>query len=83
MARLSFQLACERDLEGMDNKHRRSRYSTRNHTPAWVTIRTRYYSQLVGRDELFEPGTRRNRVRIGWDVCARAAASGVLPLLLP
>lgn len=70
-----FGLACERDLEGIVPKHRQSRYSTEDHNPAWVKIRNRHYSQLAGRDELFE---RRYEAQgapeIGWDVCARAAA---------
>ena len=70
-----FQLACERDLEGIVAKHRQSHYSTEDHNPAWVKIRNHKYSQLIGRDELFE---RRYEAQgapeIGWDVCDRAAA---------
>lgn len=49
-----FQLACERDLEGTVAKHRLSRYMVEDGNPAWVKIRNRHYSQLIGRDELFE-----------------------------
>jgi ATP-dependent DNA ligase len=49
-----FGLACERDLEGIVAKHRQSRYAVEDHNRAWVKIRNRSYSQLIGRDELFE-----------------------------
>jgi bifunctional non-homologous end joining protein LigD len=72
-----FELACERDLEGIVAKHRQSRYSV-DHSPTWVKIKNRKYSQLIGRDELFE---RRYEAQgapeIGWDVCARAASSAL------
>lgn len=72
-----FDRACERDLEGIVAKHRLSRYMVEDGNPAWVKIRNRRYSQMVGRDELFE---RRYEAagapEIGWDACARAAAMG-------
>jgi bifunctional non-homologous end joining protein LigD len=71
-----FQLACERDLEGIVAKHRHSFYSTEDHNPAWVKIRNRKYSQLIGRDELFEHRyEERGAPEIGWGVCDRAAAA--------
>lgn len=70
-----FELACERDLEGIVAKHRQSRYVAEDGNPAWIKIRNGRYSQLIGRDELFE---RRYEAQgtpeIGWDVCDRAAA---------
>jgi len=75
-----FELARQRDLEGIVAKHRLSRYTTENHNPAWAKIRNRRYSQMIGRDELFE---RRYEAKgapdIGWHVCDRAcaAATGV------
>ena len=70
-----FQLACERDLEGVVAKHRFSRYAVENRNPAWVKIRNWNYSQLIGRDELFEKRYEAaGAPEIGWDVCARAAA---------
>ncbi|HET7442716.1 MAG TPA: hypothetical protein VFJ47_15545 [Terriglobales bacterium] len=74
-----FQFVCERDLEGMVAKHRRSRYAVADHNPAWVKIRNRRYSQMIGRDELFERRyEEKGAPEIGWDVCTRAAAaSGV------
>jgi len=71
-----FQLACERDLEGVVAKHRQSRYSTEDHNPGWVKIKNRSYSQVIGRDELFE---RRYEAQgapeIGWDTCDQACAA--------
>lgn len=71
-----FELVCERDLEGIVAKHRQSRYAVANHRTAWVKIKNRNYSQVIGRDELFE---RRYEAaggpEIGWDVCDRANAA--------
>jgi len=73
-----FNLACERDLEGIVAKHRQSRYVVQNGNPAWVKIRNRGYSQVIGRDELFErKWEAAGAPEIGWDVCARAAAMGL------
>ncbi len=68
-----FELACQRDLEGIVAKHRQSRYSVADGNPAWLKIRNPHYSQMVGRDELFE---RRYEAEgapeVGWGVCDRA-----------
>lgn len=70
-----FQFACERDLEGIVAKHRQSRYSTQDHIPAWVKIGNRKYSQLIGRDELFERRYEASGApEIGWGVCDRVCA---------
>lgn len=70
-----FRVVCERDLEGIVAKHRLSRYTTEKQKPAWVKIRNRRYSQMVGRDELFEKRYEAaGAPEIGWHVCARAAA---------
>jgi bifunctional non-homologous end joining protein LigD len=71
-----FELVCQRDLEGIVAKHRESRYSIAEENPPWIKIRNRGYSQMVGRDELFE---RRYEAKgapeIGWNVCATAAGN--------
>jgi bifunctional non-homologous end joining protein LigD len=74
-----FQLACERDLEGIVAKHCQSRYVVENGNPGWIKIKNRRYSQVIGRDELFEKHyEEKGAPEIGWDVCDRAAAaSGV------
>ena len=72
-----FELACERDLEGIVAKHRVSKYLVENGNPGWVKIKNRNYSQLIGRDELFERRyEEKGAPEIGWGVCARAAAIG-------
>lgn len=71
-----FQLACERDLEGLVAKHRQSRYVVEDVNQRWVKIRNRKYSQLIGRDELFECRyEEKGAPEIGWGVCDRAAAA--------
>jgi hypothetical protein len=43
-----------------------------------VKIRNRRYSQMFGWDDLFEKRYEAaGAPEIGWDVCARAAASGM------
>jgi len=71
-----FKLVCERDLEGIVAKHRLSRYAVEDGNPGWVKIRNRRYSQMIGRDELFEKRYEAaGAPEIGWDVCARAASA--------
>ena len=73
-----FELARERDLEGIVAKHRHSRYTAENGNPAWAKIKNRRYSQMIGRDELFERHYEaKGAPDIGWHTCTRAAASGV------
>jgi bifunctional non-homologous end joining protein LigD len=70
-----FELACERDLEGIVAKHGKSRYVAEDGNPTWVKIRNRNYSQLVGRDDLFERRfEEKGAPDIGWDVCDRACS---------
>lgn len=73
-----FQLACERDLEGVVAKHRHSRYRVEGDNPAWLKIRNPRYSQMIGRDELFD---RRygpqGAPEFGWGVCDRACAAAM------
>lgn len=62
-----------RDLEFIVAKHPARRGKG---NPASVKIKNRSYSQLIGRDELFEKRYEENGAReIGWEVCARAAAA--------
>jgi bifunctional non-homologous end joining protein LigD len=76
-----FELACERDLEGIVAKHRLSRYVVEDGNPAWVKIRNRRYSQMVGRDKLFERRyEEKGAPEIGWDVCDRAVAAAAARL---
>jgi ATP-dependent DNA ligase len=74
-----FQLACERDLEGIVAKHRLSRYATEGDNPAWMKTKNRHYSQIVGRDKLFErKWEAAGAPEIGWDVCDRACMNAEL-----
>ena len=69
-------LACERDLEGIVAKHRHSRYEISDENPIWLKFRNRRYSQIIGRDELFERKYEAEGApEIGWDVCPKAAAA--------
>jgi len=49
---LEFEKACELDLEGIVAKHQHAPYDTEKST--WFKIRNPNYSQMVGREELFE-----------------------------
>jgi bifunctional non-homologous end joining protein LigD len=72
-----FQLACEPDLEGIVTKHRLSRYVVEDGNPGWVKIKNKRYSQVIGRDKLFEKRYEAAGPEIGWDVCVRAARSAL------
>jgi len=64
-----FEKACELDLEGIVAKDRRAPYDPQRST--WFKIRNRNYSQLAGREELFERA--RHAVPVpGWHTCALA-----------
>jgi hypothetical protein len=57
-------------------KHRFGRYATEKQNPAWVKIRNRRHSQMIGRDELFERRyEEKGAPEIGSDVCDRAVAA--------
>lgn len=71
-----FELVCKRDLEGIVAKHGFSRYAVEDGNATWVKIRNPRYSQMVGRDELFERRYEANGApEIGWYTCERACAS--------
>ena len=48
-----FKLTMDRDLEGIVGKWKRGAYRAGERT-SWVKIRNSHYSQIVGRDKLFE-----------------------------
>jgi ATP-dependent DNA ligase len=69
-------LICQRDLEGIVAKHRNSRYLIAEGNPPWIKIRNRGYSQMIGRDELFERRyEEKGAPEIGWNACAKAAGN--------
>jgi bifunctional non-homologous end joining protein LigD len=49
-----FQLACERDLEGVVGKFARGTYQTDTARTSWVKFKNPLYSQVEGRADLFE-----------------------------
>jgi len=66
-----FQRVCEMDLEGIVAKHSLAPYAT-EHT-MWFKIKNRNYSQMAGREELFERERHREPVP-GWHTCELACA---------
>ena len=66
-----FEKACELDLEGIVAKHQHAPYDPEKST--WFKIRNPNYSQMAGREELFERERHREPVP-GWHTCALASA---------
>lgn len=66
-----FQRVCEMDLEGIVAKHSLAPYTTERTT--WFKIKNRNYSQMAGREELFERERHREPVP-GWHTCELACA---------
>jgi len=70
-----FELVCDRDLEGVVAKPRYSRYSSENVNPAWVKIKNKNYSQVIGRHELFEREPEATyHAAMGWHSCTQICA---------
>jgi ATP-dependent DNA ligase len=65
-----FQRVCEMDLEGIVAKHSLAPYTT---DTTWFKIKNRSYSQMQGREELFERERHREPVA-GWHSCELACA---------
>ena len=65
-----FQRICEMDLEGIVAKHRLAPYTT---DTTWFKIKNRNYSQMQGREELFERERHKEPVA-GWHSCELACA---------
>lgn len=63
-----FQRICKLDLEGIVAKHKHSPYVTDRESGTWFKIRNREYSQMVGREELFERERHQQPVP-GWHSC--------------
>ncbi len=60
-----FQRVCELDLEGIVAKQKSTPYVTERDHSTWFKILNREYSQMQGREELFERDRRRNLYRDG------------------
>jgi bifunctional non-homologous end joining protein LigD len=67
-----FQLACERDLEGIVAKRRFDPYLL-DGSAQWLKIRNGNYSQWAGREELFERERGSDPEMSGWGLCAAAS----------
>ena len=66
-----FQRVCKMDLEGIVAKHSLAPYTTERTT--WFKIKNRNYSQMQGREELFEQERHKEPVA-GWHSCELACA---------
>ncbi len=68
-----FERVCELDLEGIVAKHKYAPYMSEREQSTWFKIRNRSYSQMVGREELFERDRGSEPVP-GWHACELACA---------
>src|SRR3989441_9482948 len=66
-----FERICELDLEGIVAKQKSAPYVTEREQSTWFKILNRKYSQMQGREELFDRERRQEPVA-GWHVCALA-----------
>jgi bifunctional non-homologous end joining protein LigD len=64
-----FRFTCERDLEGIIAKRRFDPYLL-DGSASWLKIRNPHYSQLEGREELFERQRSTDPDNAGWERCA-------------
>ena len=63
-----FERVCQLDLEGIVAKYKFAPYGTAKEASPWVKIRNREYSQMRGREKLFERDRHREPVP-GWHSC--------------
>jgi ATP-dependent DNA ligase len=68
-----FQHVCKLDLEGIVAKHSFSPYTTELERTTWFKIKNRNYSQMEGREKLFER-ERHQEPAPGWHGCDLACA---------
>ena len=68
-----FQRVCEMDLEGIVAKHCFGNYVREHERTTWFKIKNRNYSQMAGREKLFERDRHREPVP-GWHSCELACA---------
>jgi bifunctional non-homologous end joining protein LigD len=69
-----FERVCKLDLEGIVGKYKFGPYGADgNAINTWYKIRNRNYSQMVGRDQLFERDRHKEPVP-GWHCCELACA---------
>lgn len=70
-----FQRVCKMDLEGIVAKHGSSPYITEPQRTTWFKIKNRNYSQMAGREKLFERDRHKEPVP-GWH-CRELACAEV------
>jgi len=70
---LRYFRVCELDLEGIVAKNKFGGYVTEREHSTWFKIRNRAYSQMAGREELFERD-RHSEPVAGWHSCDLACA---------
>jgi bifunctional non-homologous end joining protein LigD len=63
-----FERVCALDLEGIVAKLKRGLYASTREASTWFKIKNREYSQMLGREELFERKRHREPVP-GWHTC--------------
>jgi bifunctional non-homologous end joining protein LigD len=68
-----FQRVCDMDMEGIVAKHSYRPYVTEPQRTTWLKIKNRNYSQMAGREELFNRERHREPVA-GWQSCDLACA---------
>jgi len=68
-----FERVCKLDLEGIVAKHAFGPYVTEPERTTWFKIKNRNYSQMQGREELFERERHKEPVA-GWHCCELACA---------
>ncbi len=68
-----FERVCKMDLEGIVAKHRSSPYITEPQRTTWFKIKNRAYTQMEGREKLFER-ERHSEPVPGWHSCELACA---------
>jgi ATP-dependent DNA ligase len=66
-----FERVCQMDLEGIVAKHSFGIYVTEPERSTWFKIKNRNYSQMAGREKLFERERHKEPVP-GWHSCALA-----------
>jgi bifunctional non-homologous end joining protein LigD len=68
-----FERVCKMDLEGIVAKHSHGNYVTERERTTWFKIKNRNYSQMEGREKVFEREPHRKPVP-GWYSCDLACS---------
>src|SRR6266446_6573822 len=68
-----FERVCKLELEGIVAKHSLGNYVVERERTTWFKIKNRNYSQMAGREKLFERERHRQPVP-GWHTCDLACA---------